>query len=87
MSRIEELFSKKKSGVLNIYCTAGYPKPDSTLKLLKALEANGADLVQKALSLKPDIIILNTLFSGKQEVVKTLRFEKGLENVLFLIYQ
>jgi CheY-like chemotaxis protein len=51
------------------------------------VEANGADLVQKALSLKPDIIILNTLFSGKQEVVKTLRFEKGLENVLFLIYQ
>ncbi|MEP7271956.1 MAG: ATP-binding protein, partial [Acidobacteriota bacterium] len=51
------------------------------------VEANGADLVEKALSLKPDIIILNTLFSGKQEVVKTLRFEKGLENVLFLIYQ
>ena len=51
------------------------------------VEANGADLVEKALSLKPDIIILNTLFSGQQEVVKTLRFEKGLENVLFLIYQ
>ena len=34
-----------------------------------------------------DIIILNSVLSGKQEIVQSLRFEKGLENVLFLIYQ
>ncbi|KAA0227957.1 response regulator [candidate division KSB1 bacterium] len=49
--------------------------------------ANGPELVQKAVSEKPDIIILNSMLSGKQELVKTLRFEKGLEDVLFLVYQ
>jgi len=44
-------------------------------------------LVQKAISTQPDIIILNSVLSDKQEIVQSLRFEKGLENVLFLIYQ
>ncbi len=47
------------------------------------VEANGPELVQKAVSEKPDIIILNSMLSGKHELVKTLRFEKGLEDVLF----
>ncbi|HEX9652367.1 MAG TPA: ATP-binding protein, partial [bacterium] len=51
------------------------------------VEANGKELIEKAVSVKPDIIILNSLFSEKQEIVKSLRFEKGLENVLFLVYQ
>ncbi len=53
----------------------------------QVVEANGAELIKKAKSSKPDIIILNSLLSEKQEIVKTLRFEKGLENVLFLVYQ
>jgi len=51
------------------------------------VESNGAELVSKAVSAKPDIIILDSLLSSKQDVVRSLRFEKGLENVLFLIYQ
>jgi signal transduction histidine kinase/CheY-like chemotaxis protein len=51
------------------------------------VEANGKELIEKAVSVKPDIIILNSLLSEKQEIVKSLRFEKGLENVLFLVYQ
>ena len=46
MSRIKQLFEKKKSQVLNVYCTAGYPGPDSTLEVIKALQENGADLVE-----------------------------------------
>jgi tryptophan synthase alpha chain len=46
MSRIAELFKKKNKRVLNVYCTAGYPKPDSTIKILKAMETYGADLVE-----------------------------------------
>jgi K+-sensing histidine kinase KdpD/CheY-like chemotaxis protein len=53
----------------------------------QVVESNGKELAQKAIATKPDIIILNSVFSGKQEIVKTLRFEKGLENVLFFIYQ
>lgn len=46
MSRITELFTHKKEGVLNIYVTAGYPNLHSTLPIIKALEKSGADLVE-----------------------------------------
>lgn len=46
MNRIQELFKKKSSKVLNIYCTAGYPRRDSTLAVMKALQDNGADLIE-----------------------------------------
>ena len=51
------------------------------------VESNGNELVEKAIAAQPDIIILNSVYSGKQEMVQALRFEKGLENVLFLMYQ
>jgi K+-sensing histidine kinase KdpD/DNA-binding response OmpR family regulator len=51
------------------------------------VKTDGKMLVEKAISNQPDIIILNSVHSDKQEVIQTLRFEKGLENVLFLIYQ
>jgi len=46
MSRIENLFTQKSNQVLSIYCTAGYPQPDDTIRLLKALQENGADVVE-----------------------------------------
>lgn len=46
MSRISALFARKKEKVLNVYCTAGYPHLDSTIKIMKALRANGADLIE-----------------------------------------
>jgi len=52
----------------------------------QVVEANGSELVSRAVSSKPDIIILNSLLSNN-EAVRALRFEKGMENVLFLIYQ
>ncbi|HEX8029355.1 MAG TPA: ATP-binding protein [Vicinamibacterales bacterium] len=49
-------------------------------------EARGHDLFEKAKMLQPDIIMLNSA-DPKPEVVQTLRFEKGLENVLFFVYR
>jgi tryptophan synthase alpha chain len=46
MSRIGELFKRKKKNVLNVYCTAGYPRLDSTLEVMKALQEHGADLIE-----------------------------------------
>jgi tryptophan synthase alpha chain len=46
MSRIGDLFAKKKNNVLNVYCTAGYPALNSTISVIKALQENGADLVE-----------------------------------------
>ncbi len=33
-------------GYLNIYCTAGYPQPESTLPVMKALQQYGADMIE-----------------------------------------
>ena len=52
----------------------------------QVVESNGTELVSRAVLSKPDIIILNSLLSS-DEAVRALRFEKGMENVLFLIYQ
>jgi signal transduction histidine kinase/CheY-like chemotaxis protein len=49
-------------------------------------EARGHDLFEKAKMLQPDIIMLSSS-DPKPEVVQTLRFEKGLENVLFFVYR
>ena len=46
MSRIENLFVTKKSGILNVYCTAGFPQLNSTLEVMKALQDRGADLIE-----------------------------------------
>lgn len=50
-------------------------------------ETNGHDLKARAMALQPDIIMLSTAASAPPEVVQMLRFEKGLENVLFLVYE
>ena len=52
----------------------------------QVVESNGSELVSRAVLSKPDIIILNSVLSS-DEAVRALRFEKGMENVLFLIYQ
>lgn len=46
MNRIDELFERKNSGVLNIYCTAGYPETDSTLPVMRALQEAGVDMIE-----------------------------------------
>lgn len=53
----------------------------------QVVESDGKELLQKALTTQPDIIILSSLHSDNKEIVQSLRFQKGLENVLFLIYQ
>ncbi|MGZ5190443.1 MAG: tryptophan synthase subunit alpha [Flavisolibacter sp.] len=46
MSRINDLFSKRSNKIINVYCTAGYPELDSTLHVMKALQANSVDLIE-----------------------------------------
>ena len=56
MSRISSIFQAKQhqqnnkgttaGKVLNVYCTAGYPQLNSTLTVMKALQDNGADLIE-----------------------------------------
>jgi DNA-binding response OmpR family regulator len=50
-------------------------------------EARGDDLLARAVAVQPDIIMLNSVSSARSDAVQMLRFEKGMENVLFLVYQ
>ncbi|HJT73155.1 MAG TPA: tryptophan synthase subunit alpha [Chitinophaga sp.] len=45
-NRIDQLFAAKKNGILNIYCTAGFPELNDTLPVMKSLQAAGADLIE-----------------------------------------
>jgi tryptophan synthase alpha chain len=46
MTTIKDLFQKKQNKVLNVYCTAGYPRLNSTKEIMKALQDNGADIIE-----------------------------------------
>ncbi len=46
MNRLTQLFQHKKSNILSVYFTAGFPKLEDTLPILTALEANGIDLAE-----------------------------------------
>jgi CheY-like chemotaxis protein len=80
--------SKKKVMVVDEDSTAIRSLTDVLeAKGYSVVESNGNELVENAIAAQPDIIILNSIYSGKQDMVQALRFEKGLENVLFLMYQ
>ena len=51
------------------------------------VESNGAEMIKKAIDEKPDMIIMNSVLSEHVKAVKSLRFEKGLENVFFILFQ
>lgn len=49
MSRISDIFKNPPlvaRGILNVYCTAGYPKLDSTITVMQSLQKHGADLIE-----------------------------------------
>lgn len=46
MNRLDKLFAEKKSGVLNMYCTAGFPQLLSTVEVITALQNSRADIIE-----------------------------------------
>jgi tryptophan synthase alpha chain len=46
MSRLQSLFQNKNKNILNVYCTAGFPHLHSTIDVMKALQQNGADIIE-----------------------------------------
>lgn len=64
--------------------------------LAKVLQAKGygvveayddESMIEKALVSNPDMIIVNAMLAEKRDLVKLLRFEKGLDNVSILLYR
>ena len=46
MNRITNLFNTKKSGILSVYFTAGYPQLNDTVSILKEIQSKKIDLVE-----------------------------------------
>ncbi len=46
MSRLKNTFDQPAKKILNVYCTAGYPKLDSTLEVMKSLQDSGANIIE-----------------------------------------
>lgn len=46
MNRIDNLFKDKKTNILSIYFTAGYPHLDSTTGIIRTLADSGADMIE-----------------------------------------
>ena len=46
MSKLDLVFKEKSKRILNVYCTAGYPSLDSTMKVMASLQKNGADIIE-----------------------------------------
>lgn len=46
---------------------------------------NGNECIARAKDEKPDMIIMDSIISERDDIVKSIRFEKGLENVLFIL--
>ncbi|MDR1678219.1 MAG: tryptophan synthase subunit alpha [Prevotellaceae bacterium] len=46
MNRINKLFAAKKANILSVYFTAGYPKLDDTVEVIRQLAAHGVDMIE-----------------------------------------
>ena len=53
----------------------------------KVMESNANSLIEKATETMPDIIMLNSVYNGDQKIIKELKLQKGMENVMFFIYE
>ena len=66
MNRINQLFERKQKNILNIYCTAGYPKLESTTEVILSLDKAGADLVEIGM---PYVEIIISLAQHQQLII------------------
>ncbi|WP_341531090.1 response regulator [Nostoc sp. UHCC 0302] len=47
--------------------------------------SNGQDTIEKALITKPDLIIVDSMISDKHNLINTLRVEKDLKHIFFVL--
>ncbi|SDB19521.1 Y_Y_Y domain-containing protein [Flavobacteriaceae bacterium MAR_2010_188] len=53
----------------------------------KVLETEPSKVYEMATESQPDIIMLNSVYNGDPDFIKNLKLQKGMENVMFFIYQ
>ena len=85
MNRIHQLFDNKKQGILSVYFCAGHPTLNGTPDILKALQAEGIDMVEIGIPFSAPLADGPTIQSAASKALKNgmsvrLLFEQ-LQNV------
>jgi signal transduction histidine kinase/DNA-binding response OmpR family regulator len=85
---LEQGVSKKKVMVVDEDLSAVKTLTEVlTARGYKVMETSAKDLLEKAAEAKPDIIMLNAVYNGDQSVIKDIKLQKGMENVMLFIYE
>ena len=85
---LEQGVSKKRVLVVDEDASAVKSLTDVlTARGYKVMEANPDNLLETASEIKPDIIMLNSIHKQDESTIKKLKFQKGMENVMFFVYQ
>jgi len=85
---LEQGVSKKKVMVVDNDASAVKTLTDVlTARGYKVLESNTEDLLKKATAAQPDIIMLNSVLNSDHKMIKDLKIQKGMENVMVFIYE
>ncbi|MDT0607096.1 ATP-binding protein [Croceitalea rosinachiae] len=85
---LEQGVSKKRVLVVDEDASAVKSLTDVlTARGYKVMEANPDNLLETASEIKPDIIMLNSIHKQDENTIKKLKFQKGMENVMFFVYQ
>ncbi len=85
---LEQGVSKKKVMVVDDDATAVKTLSDVlTARGYKVLESNADELMKKAKETQPDIIMLNSVLNSDHKMIKDLKIQKGMENVMVFIYE
>ncbi|MCS6824581.1 MAG: tryptophan synthase subunit alpha [Cytophagaceae bacterium] len=81
-NRLVRLFKEKKQNILNIYFTAGFPELDDTIRILKALEKSGADMVEIGMPFSDPLADGPTIQASSMKALKNGMSLKVLFNQL-----
>ncbi len=80
--------SKKKVLVVDQDASAVKSLSDVlTARGYKVMEASSENLLATATEAKPDIIMLNSIYNGDKNFIKDLKIQKGMEHVMFFVYE
>jgi tryptophan synthase alpha chain len=84
LNPINQLFKDKKSNILSVYFTAGYPSLHDTVPTIQTLEQAGADLIEIGIPFSDPIADGETIQQSSQQALKngmnlTLLFQQLAE--------
>lgn len=81
MNRIHQLFDNKKQGILSVYFCAGHPTLNGTPDTLKALQAEGIDMVEIGIPFSDPLADGPTIQSAASKALKmACRYAFSLNN-------